>query len=539
MPSSHSSKGSESGDDFEHFPDDLEINQRPRLDSTPRTPLSPDDAFNSMGSVKVHRDSIVRFEDCKYSGGDEHRGAPRMAPRSPIISPVQREEGNSPKPVVDGQLQLLERLENLESQLRNFQLSRHLGSSEKGDDSSERTGLSTEIQWMTWQEYLDDASKPTNILEVLIEKPHTSSRRKASVSQATIDVLPQRKLSTKPSKGIERIRIRSFHIINALQTLTEQTFSSSSRLIIHSPFKLFLFYHEQIQEYLHELEDEYAKNTECGFGEQCELHDLPEMRLRPQKYRRRSSSEQQTSRGGPDFEAVDSTHNENLNVGKCGHELSEEVLAQEEAITHLNVFTNFLKDDMRDVFAKHELLRSSNAGKVTFQDLWHLFMAGDLVVAENESGERGLELYQVSILPACEVFSSRRPVKSISTRTEGSHQLVESVYKEEAISAMSMFTVDVFYFDFDGQRFGPVEKRLQLMSFEGEKNIVDLPIYPLRYHKDADQFKEAMLARGKKFRELSAANTYPHREYNGLSMGEPQEQVSESDQSACSSADYS
>ena len=91
---------------------------------------------------------------------------------------------------------------------------------------------------------------------------------------------------------------------------------------------------------------------------------------------------------------------------------------------------------------------------------------------------------------------------------------------------MSVFTVDVFYFDFDGQKFGPVERRMELVSYEGEKNILDLPLYPLRFRKDCSQFKAMMLARGKKFRELSTANNYPHREYNGLSVGEPQEQVS-------------
>ena len=211
---------------------------------------------------------------------------------------------------------------------------------------------------------------------------------------------------------------------------------------------------------------------------------------------------------------------------QCKHELSEALLAQAEAITHLRILTKFMREDMKEIFTKHELMRASQATTIAFQDLWHLFMAGDLVVAEDECTGRGIELYQVSILPACDSFSSRRPVKQIQTKTEGSHQLVESVYKEEALSAMSVFTVDVFYFDFDGQKFGPVERRMELVSYEGEKNILDLPLYPLRFRKYCSQFKAMMLARGKKFRELSTANNYPHREYNGLSVGEPQEQVS-------------
>ena len=67
---------------------------------------------------------------------------------------------------------------------------------------------------------------------------------------------------------------------------------------------------------------------------------------------------------------------------------------------------------------------------------------------------------------------------------------------------------------------------MQLVSFEGEKNIVDLPLCPLRFRKEADLFKQMMLERGMKFRDLSTTVGFPHREYNGLSVGEPQEQVS-------------
>ncbi|KAL8658229.1 MAG: hypothetical protein Q9226_001166 [Calogaya cf. arnoldii] len=323
---------------------------------------------------------------------------------------------------------------------------------------------------------------------------------------------------TSPYKSIERIRIRSFHIINALQVITEQTYLSSSRLIIHRPFKVLLFYYDQILDYLKELEQNIVEYTRCSLGKRCNGYvDLAEV-----------DNSQQTS-CEPHTEPTvprEDTFPIASDGGRCKHEVSEELLAQAEAITHLRILAKFMHEDMEDIFAKHKVLRSSTVERVAFQDLWHLFMAGDILIADGElSGNRGIELYQVSILPAADIFSSRRPVKEISTKTEGSHKLVESVYKEEANSAMSVFAVDVFYFDFDGQRFGPVERRLHLVSYEGEKNILDLPLYPLRFHKDAEQLKAMMLERGNKFRELSAANEYPHREYNGLSVGEPQEQI--------------
>lgn len=515
--------------------DDVGIGQRARLNSTPRTPLYPEDAFPSIGETKAHRsNSNVRFQDLEDVLDDSSRlNTTRRPPRSPLVSPTNVQDDDTKRMSLQIQSQLFDKIESLENQLRNLEISKHPGSSERGDESSERTGLSTEIQWMTWQEYLEDASKASNILEVLIEKPHTNGRRRSVVAPIPVEV-PQR-LSAKapgsPYKNIERIRIRSFHIINALQIITEQTFSSSSRLIIHRPFKVLLFYHEQIVEYLAEMEHDFAENTQCPLGEQCKgFIDLGNSEAGPDYYKNKRSSFHRRSFDETSFPANDSFPSTEPIDNGCRHEESEELLAQAEAIVHLRILVKFMKEDMQEIFAKHELLRSSHAEKVAFQDMWHLFMAGDLVVSDSDSNDRGLELYQVAILPACDFFSSRRPVKQIQTKTEGSHQLVESVYREESVSAMNVFTVDVFYFDFDGQKFGPVEKRLQLVSYEGEKNIVDLPLHPLRFRKDAAQFKDMMLERGRKFRELSIPNVYPHREYNGLSIGEPQEQVNFSNQ---------
>ncbi|KAI4276855.1 MAG: hypothetical protein LQ337_002202 [Flavoplaca oasis] len=504
---------------------------RKRLTSTPRTPLFPQEAFPEIASSKPHcSSSVVRFQNLEVPDGLEGQKSDAQAPKIPTASPniAQDDEGRTIS--LQSPSQLAERIESLENQLRDFNLPRPSSSWDKGDDSSERTGLNTEIQWMTWQDYLEDASRATNILEVLTEKPHTNSRRKSLVPQPSEG--PQRlftKTPTSPLKNIERIRIRSFHIINALQVITEQTYMTSSRLILHRPFKVLLFYHDQILDYLKELEQNFTENTRCPRGKQCNGYiDLADTNISPKASRStRSNSIQSAPRSEPMFSpSMKSATWMGSDDSRCKHELSEELLAQAEAITHLRILVKFMQEDMEDVFAKHKVLRSSNAERIAFQDLWHLFMAGDLLVADGElSGNQGPELYQVSILPAADFFSSRRPVKEISTRTEGSHKLVESVYKEEANSAMSVCPVDVFYFDFDGQRFGPVERRMHLVSYEGEKNIVDLPLYPLRFHKDAEGLRATMLERGNKFRELSAANEYPHREYNGLSVGEPQEQI--------------
>ena len=64
--------------------------------------------------------------------------------------------------------------------------------------------------------------------------------------------------------------------------------------------------------------------------------------------------------------------------------------------------------------------------------------------------------------------------------------------------------------------------RITLVSYDGLKNVTDLPIYPLRFHRDADAFKAKMMERGRRFCKLL---TERHWEYSGLCASEPQEQV--------------
>ena len=313
-----------------------------------------------------------------------------------------------------------------------------------------------------------------------------------------------------------------------------------------------VFVRNAIHEHLSELEFSFSESTHCVLGERCKgsinsnetvfgpltgsqeaqggsqgsterlrsesSGDMPKHDRTIQKSRRYSAplEDQLHSPAAlqnlPDPPAQCTQSND---LG-CKHEISDDLLSQKEAITHLRAFLSFMKEEMREIFARHQLLRSCEAGTIAFQDLWHLFMAGDLVVTDDESNPK---IYRVSILPAGDPFSSRKPVEKIKLRSDGSHKQVESVYKAESISVLN---VDLFYFDFDGQNFGPVETRFTVVSYEGEKNITDLPLYPIRFRKDAGALQTKILQRGANFCELSKI---AHREYNGLSVVEPEEQV--------------
>ena len=506
-----------------------------------------------MPEDPLRKDSSVRFnmQNARMLSEEEVLSPSVLALKA--ANPKEPGEEGRPKSALQSNSEILEeRVRYLESRLLANESIRLPNLTEEGDTSSERSQLSTEPQWMTWQEYSEPIGRATNIMEVLVEFPHTTNSRRKVLGSKTITL--ERPLHD-PLQTIKRIRIRSSHIIYALQRISEQVFPNNSCFIIHRPFKVLLFYEKEIELYLAELEESFNQNTYCPLGDQCKgsvnldrkiFVSSQSSETSRDSLRRRFTDGPDTSETktpltsseehghfaffkGPQQHSVPLNGDEgrlhqlpNLtesNNETCKHELSDDLLAEKEAIIHLRALLKFMKEDMKAVFERHHLLCSSEASEATlvgFRDLWHIFAAGDLVVTDDPSPSR---IYRVSILPAGHLFSSKRPVTEIRMRSEGSHKEVESVYKQES---MSYLNVDVFYFDFDGRSFGPVEKRFRIVPFEGEKKITDLPLFPLRFHKDAASIRSKMLERGTKFCDLC---TIVHREYNGLSAVEPKEQV--------------
>ncbi|KAL9041377.1 MAG: hypothetical protein Q9214_004131, partial [Letrouitia sp. 1 TL-2023] len=384
----------------------------------PRQSLSPTSQNNNItdSPKSSRRDSMVRFREPE----DIH-----LTPRDPGTPLPGTSSGNTNSQVYIQQLE--ERIELLDSRLQGLEYRRATESSEKGDDCwSDRSSLSTDPQWMTWQEYLEPTTKATNILEVLVQKPHTNARRK-SVAGKPVAETPAHvtsKTTSNPKKNIERIRIRSPHLIEALKTVTEQNFPNNSCHTIHRPFKILLFYAEAIEDYLVELQELFHNQTFCPLGVRCKgyvnIDDTPQSfgggfqlpkfnkiarpnrtnsfdiisdvkdhsvkecdgNNAPQEHHIFGTSEMAQTKVRSPTEPAD------LYDEDCKHELSDDLISQKETIIHLRALLQFMSEEMQDIFAQHRRLRSSEATTVAFQDLWHLYHAGDLVVTDEETNPK-------------------------------------------------------------------------------------------------------------------------------------------------------
>ena len=512
MPSSSSSNVSPFDEEGEHLQGGTRV-------FTPRTSISsPDTGSNDMSEATKHRrNSSVRFaHDNSLSGAEYQSLSGPIVGEGNSLPTDEEDHGRSQLQFSGGSLE--ERIRFLESELQSPRFNRASDSSERGDESSELSGLITEPQWMTWKEYVAPATKATSILEVLYERPHTTNRRMSTVGQSTYEPLTKASEKSAPNacRALERIRVRSHHINLALQIISKQTFPSLGCLTVHRPFKIFIVYEDAIQEHLAEMESDFTQGTYSVLCKQCKnAIDLPGNRFEPSQS---TLGNDTPTHGLRTPEALKQVSSRNEEV--CKHDISDELLAQREAIIHLRALVAFMNNEMQDVFAKHRLLRSDKAKTVAYRDLWHLLEVGDIVVMGDDSNQKTPKLYRVSILPVCDLFSSRRPVKKIKVKKDGSHQQVESVFKDQSMNVRS---IDLFSFSYDGEKFGPIETRISVVSYEGEKKIFDLEVYPIRFRADAAALKAQMLERGTKFCDLTKI---AYRDYNGLSVAEPQEQVS-------------
>lgn len=88
---------------------------------------------------------------------------------------------------------------------------------------------------------------------------------------------------------------------------------------------------------------------------------------------------------------------------------------------------------------------------------------------------------------------------------------------------MSPFNIDCVRFDFDGEKFGPVQDTIKIFEYEDDRLISKLDVYPIVYAEREVEVSKTLLDRGRRF---AVYRDFQHKRYEGLSLDNPQEEVS-------------
>ena len=87
------------------------------------------------------------------------------------------------------------------------------------------------------------------------------------------------------------------------------------------------------------------------------------------------------------------------------------------------------------------------------------------------------------------------------------------------------FTIDCWYYDFDGISFGRISKSIVIPKYEGLKPVASLPVYPEKLNDSRHNLKEELALRGAKFLELCSGVKVNHRQYEGRTLDDIPEEV--------------
>ena len=183
-----------------------------------------------------------------------------------------------------------------------------------------------------------------------------------------------------------------------------------------------------------------------------------------------------------------------------------------DARDHLELLVNTIDSQLSSLLILHKAIRDREISKIKFGYLWHLFQPGDVVV----TSRKPCQAYRVIHV------SGGRPLLT-TTDVFGRDNAADSRPTLPRQSQVSPFSIDCVRFDFDGEKFGPVQDKICIQEYEEERIITKLDVYPIYYAERGENLSKTLIDRGRRFAEYSS---FQHKRYQGLSLSEPQEEVS-------------
>ena len=185
-----------------------------------------------------------------------------------------------------------------------------------------------------------------------------------------------------------------------------------------------------------------------------------------------------------------------------------------DARDHLRLLVETIDLHLGSLLTLRNAIRDRSLSKIRFEHLWHLFQPGDLVVTSKQPYQAYRVIHASGgrpLLTTKEVLLDDRPIQE------------RQIFRRQ--SQLSPFKIDCVRFDFDGEKFGPVQDTISIFEYEEDRMITKLDVYPMTYAEKEEEVMNSLLDRGRRFAEY---RDFKHRRYDGLSLSEPQEEVSKS-----------
>ncbi|KAK7744277.1 hypothetical protein SLS62_010304 [Diatrype stigma] len=186
----------------------------------------------------------------------------------------------------------------------------------------------------------------------------------------------------------------------------------------------------------------------------------------------------------------------------------------EATLNDLRCYIRFAEDQLLPQYWLFHQGNTPNGSKIRFDDLWYLFRPGDFIyipprtlvkATETEQKEFSVQTGRNTLHQS---WMQQKVWRLCYTQTPEA----EVTPSADSTGDHESFRADCYYLDFDGMNYGAVERSFHIEYFEGEKNIKELEIYPLRFVHDASEILESHQEQGRKFVYWASQ---AHALYNG------------------------
>ncbi|KAK7935965.1 hypothetical protein PG985_001460 [Apiospora marii] len=340
------------------------------------------------------------------------------------------------------------------------------GQREKQESRDDGREMLPKVRYCNWEGFMNRFSQdePLYAIEALV--PGTDFKREIADEALRRHRLGVKDYEKKPEDvvtrvrqqrvSIERIRIRSKPLLRLFTRITEYSWGENPRTFTQ-PFKYFVHYHETFQQELQRLRD---RVTELDTSATTQFQGAEER-----------------------FE-----------------------FEEAEALQHLECFVEFAENNIMHHLRDFRNKIPTERVMVRYDHLWYLFRPGDLIFVPS-----------MTLRNAVKDIVEAKGVPESGLGHESSMQ--QSIWKLHGTWSFDddkpRFTVFAYYLDFDGTSYSAVDLALDIEQFKGDREVRELPYYPLRFVSRV----EGLMAESKQIGRLYTKFLKEwHVAYNGWSL---------------------
>ena len=148
-------------------------------------------------------------------------------------------------------------------------------------------------------------------------------------------------------------------------------------------------------------------------------------------------------------------------------------------IEHWRCLNQFIKTHLSSILELRESIRQRKIDTITFDNLWHLFNPGDIVLGREPFGQHKLQAYQV--------FSVTKGRYKMKEGTGTILDYYDSGKPKFKFADRSPLQLQCFFLDYDGATVDTREEILAIKPYVGSKKITELDFYPKQFQLGTDK----------------------------------------------------